>query len=95
MDKKPIEAKTDNLIQNLLFNSLSPEELDFCMWALGVVYGWKPEKIKRFKLGTLAYWMSKARKRLTVENLMGIHYYLSQRSQVKEKTLWQKIFKKN
>ena len=85
MHKSP-EPKTNDLIENLLYNSVSPEELDFCMWALGVIYGWKPEKIKRFKLKTLGYWVSKAKKRMTVENLMGIHYFLKERQ--KKKPWW-------
>ena len=92
-NKQTPQVVTNNLIENLLFNSVSPEELDFCMWALGVIYGWKPEKIKRFKISTLGYWISKAKKRMTVGNLIGIHYFLNERQ--KKQTLWQRIKQKN
>jgi hypothetical protein len=88
MDNTP-QPKTNSLIESLLFNSVSPEELDFCMWALGVIYGWKPEKIRRFRIATLGYWISKAKKRMRVKDLQGIHYFLKEKA--KKKTLWQKI----
>jgi hypothetical protein len=92
MDNIP-QPQTKNLIESLLFNTLSPEELDFCIWALGIVYGWKPEKIRHFKVATLGYWIVKAKKRMTVGNLIGIHYFLKERQ--KSKTLWEKITSKS
>jgi surfactin synthase thioesterase subunit len=63
------------------------------MWVLGIVYGWKPEKIKRFKVSSLAYWLSKARKRMTVEDLIGVHFFLEKRN--KRQNIWQRLLTKS
>jgi hypothetical protein len=86
-------APADNLITSLLYNSVSEDELEFCMWALGIIYGWKVEKIKKFKVSTLAYWISKARKRITVGDLMGIHFFI--RSKQRKQNIWQRVLTKN
>jgi len=78
-----------NLVTFTLENSLSPDEMDFCFYLLNVVYGWKFEKVKRFKINTIGFWVKRARKRMTADNLMALHMYLA--SKAKKRTLWQRL----
>ena len=83
--------------QNNAFTILSgtptPQEMDFIVYVLTTVYGWKFDKIKRFKLGTLNYWLQKAKKRMTADNLMSIHMYMASRAgkSIQRKTLWERL----
>jgi len=80
-----------NLVNFLLENTLSPDEMDFCTYALNVIYGWKFDKVKKFKVNTVGFWIKRAKKRMTAENLMALHMYIASKAKSREKTIWQKL----
>ena len=83
------KSPQSNLVAETLFNTYSPDEMDFCVYLLTVVYGWKYDKIKKFKLATLAMWVLRAKKRMTAQNLMSLHLYLA--SKARKRSFWDKF----
>ena len=89
----PEQTPPKNLVNFLLENTLSPDEMDFCIYALNVVYGWKFDKVKKFKINTVGLWIKRAKKRMTAENLMSLHMYIASKGKVEKKTLWKRLLK--
>jgi len=89
-EEKIIEEKIqDNVISRFMSNTISTQEIIFAMWVLYCVYGWKPDKVKRFKVNTLLYWLKKAKKRLTVSNALMIEAYFKPKEE--KKSIWGKL----
>lgn len=80
--------KKQDLINKFRDANYSDNELRFFSWVLNCVYGWDISRISRFKLKTLNYWLRKAKKRMTVGDLIAINQFFSLS---KKKTLWQRI----
>ena len=64
-------------------------EMRFASWVLKCVYGWELKKVTRFKVSTLKYWVKKAKKRMTVGDLIAINTFFKP----KKKSLWKKLTK--
>lgn len=87
--KEEKEKIQDNVINRFMVDTVSKPEIDFAMWVLHCVYGWKPEKVKNFKINTLLMWLKRAKKRLTVEDTILIDAYFKPKEE--NKSIWKKL----
>ena len=83
------ERTQDNIINRFMNNKITSEEINFAGWVLNSVYGWKIEKIRKFKISTLTMWLKRAEKRLTVKDMIYINTYFNKPKE--RKTLWEKL----
>lgn len=82
--------ETDNIISNYMNNSISPTELNFCLWVLTCVYGWELQKMRKMKLTTILRFMKYSKKKLTVENIQAIESFFTE----PKESLWRGIKRK-
>jgi len=78
-----------SIISEFHNNTISDEEMRFASWVLKCVYGWELKKVTKFKLSSLRYWIKKAKKRMTVGDLIAINTFFKP----KKKKLWKKLTK--
>lgn len=71
------------------FEDFTKQSLKFRIWVLYTVYGWPLKKITKMRATSLDKWVSYAKKRATVGNLLQIFEF--DPNPKKERSLWEKM----